>query len=127
MITTLQSGNYKLIETKNHIKVLYLDDKAYAWINAKNVGELLVLSRNPHKTDCVLGLGKYYLYDVEDEPYKFDLQHLELQIGDNAWQGYLLLSGLPGPTKKMARLVPTEEVITGTVESKQLFAAHRPI
>lgn len=37
MITVLKTGSYKLIETKWANKILYLDNKAYAWIDSKKV------------------------------------------------------------------------------------------
>lgn len=113
MISLKRSGHYKLIETKHHTKVLYLDKETYAWVEPVNIGEILVASRKLHKTDCVLSLGHYYLYDVVDEPFLSDQLHLELEVGENTWQGYLLLSGLPDMQKKRGRIIPTQEVITG--------------
>lgn len=113
MINLLKSGSYKLIETKHHTKVLYLDGKTYAWVEPANIGEMLVASRNLHKTDCVLSTGRYYLYDVDDEPFLSDQIHLELEVGSKQWQGYLLLSGLPDLEKKRGRIIPTQEIITG--------------
>lgn len=113
MITLTKSGSYKLIETKHHTKVLYLDDTAYAWIEPVNIGEILVVSHSVHKTDCVLSVGEYSMYEVDDETNLTDLIHLELEAGTKHWQGYLLLTGLPDETKKRARIVPTTEVITG--------------
>jgi hypothetical protein len=111
MITVLQNGSYKLIETKGHVKILMLDDKTYAWIVAKGIGEILVTSHSPHKADHILATGIYRLYDVEDEPHLSDQLHLELVVGENLWQGYLLLTGLPDDKKKRARIIPTTEVI----------------
>lgn len=112
MITLLQNGLYKLIETKHQNKVLYLDDDVYAWVEPKDIGEILITSRKVHKTDCVLAVGEYRLYGVEDEPALSDLTHLELEVGKGAWQGYLLLTGLPNELKARARIIPTREVIT---------------
>lgn len=112
MITVLQKGSYKLIETKGHVKILILDDKAYAWIAARGIGEILVTSHQPHKADCILASGIYRLYDVEDETRLSDHKHLELNLGERLWQGYLLLTGLPDDTKKRARIIPTHEVIS---------------
>lgn len=112
MITLLKTGHYKLIETKHHTKVLYLDKASYAWVEPKNIGEILVVSHTMHKTDCVLSVGTYKLYHVDDEPNLTDLNHLELSLGDNQWQGYLLLTGLPDDHKKRSRIVPTTEIIS---------------
>lgn len=112
MITLLNSGQYKLIETKHHTKILYLDKTAYAWIGAVNIGEILVASHRLHKTDYVLGCGQYRLYDVDNEPHLSDQLHLELEVGRQTWQGYLLLTGLPDDAKKSGRIIPTSEVIT---------------
>ncbi|MDQ5972738.1 MAG: hypothetical protein QG553_897 [Patescibacteria group bacterium] len=112
MIRLRANGIYKLIETQHHTKVLYLDQQVFAWVDAKGIGEILVASHNVHKSDCVLGLGRYRLYEVEDEAYASDLTHLELEVGGRYWQGYLLLSGLPNDQKIRGRIIPTREVIT---------------
>ncbi len=112
MITLMQKGEYRLIETKGEVKVLYLDDKSYGWIFANGIGEILVLSHSPHKADHVLAIGRYRLYDVDDDPKYSDNQHLELHVGDNSWQGYLLLTGLPTDAKTRSRIIPTHEVIS---------------
>ncbi len=112
MIRLKTKGFYKLIETKLHTKVLYLGRDVYAWVEPPSIGEMLVVSHSPHKTDCVLSLGEYRLYDVDDEPKLSDLQHLELEVGRGAWQSYLLLTGLPTDDKKRARIIPTVEFIT---------------
>ena len=42
MVRILESGKYKLIETWGHTKILQFNGKkSYAWIVAKNIGELL--------------------------------------------------------------------------------------
>ena len=116
MISLLHTGKYTLIETKHHTKMLYLDEVAYAWVEPKNSGEILVISHSIHKTDCILSIGDYKIYDVDDEPNLTDLEHLELEIGDSSWQGYLLLTGLPNDQKKRGRIVPTSEIITGKLK-----------
>lgn len=116
MITLTKNGMYKLIETKHNTKVLYLDNVAYAWIEPTAIGEILVASHKVHKSDCVLSIGEYRLYDVLDEPKLSDQLHLELSVGLKFWQGYLLLSGLPSSTHKRVRIIPTHEVIAGNPE-----------
>lgn len=115
MITLNRDGRYKLIETKANIKVLYLDNATYAWVEPVAIGEILVYSHTAHKADCVLSIGSYKLYTVKDEPKLSDHIHLELEVGEGQWQGYLLLSGLPDETHKRARIIPTHEVITSNV------------
>lgn len=112
MITLQKSGNHKLIETKKQTKILYLDDGVYAWVEPKEIGEILVISHKKHKTDCILSVGQYHIYDVKDESAISDNQHLELEVGRNVWQGYLLLTGLPDDEKKRTRIIPTDQVIT---------------
>src|SRR5579871_4491960 len=111
MITLTKRGLYKLIETKRHTKILCLDGEGFAWVEP-HIGELLVVTRKQHKTDCVLSMGRYSLYKVEDEISLSDHWHLELEVGLRAWQGYLLLSGLPNADKPKARIIPTTEIIT---------------
>jgi len=113
MITRIRNGFYKLIETKKQVKILYLDNDVYAWPETATYGEMLVVSHNPHKTDCILGMGHYNLYRVEDEPSISDNMHLELEAGKAIWQGYLLLTGLPDDHHKRGRIIPTPEIITG--------------
>ena len=113
MITLRRTGLYKLIETKKHTKVLYLDNDIYAWVEPVHIGEILVVSNKVHVSDCVLSIGNFCLYDVIDEPNLSDQLHLELEVGKDTWQGYLLLTGLPDDHKKRGRIIPTHEIITG--------------
>ena len=113
MIKLLKSGNHKLIETKHNTKVLYLDDDVYAWVEPPSIGEILVSSHETHRADCVLSVGAYHIFSVKNEPHLSDNMHLELEVGRNVWQGYLLLTGLPDENKKRARIIPTMEIITG--------------
>jgi hypothetical protein len=46
-----------------------------------------------------------------DEAHLTDQQHLELNVGDHTWQGYLLPTGLPTPDKKRVRIIATNEGI----------------
>jgi hypothetical protein len=113
MIQLLDQGNYHLVETKGHTKVLTLNKKKlFAWFNAKDIGDLLVASRTPHIAEKILAVGKYRLYDVKNEKTFTDLQHLELCVGNGLWQGYLLTSGLPKRDKRKSRIIPTKEIIT---------------
>lgn len=125
MITLLKDGNYRLIETKSNTKILYLDSHAYAWVEPRDIGEVLVSTRKPHRTDCSLAMGNYCLYDVKDEPYLTDLQHLELQYGKKAWQGYLLLVGLPDSKHKRRRIIPTDQIITGNPRFSEVMGFNR--
>lgn len=117
MITLLTSGLYKLMETKGQTKILYLDDTVYAWIQPADIGEILVASHKKHAADTLLAVGEYRLYDVRDEPRYSAHEHLELEVGNGVWQGYLLLTGLPTRAKKRRRIIPTTEVISGREHS----------
>lgn len=113
MVKLIREGTYQLIETKGQTKILTLDKKdKFAWVNAKDIGEILVTIHKAHDTDCVLSIGTYRIYEVKNEPKLADLTHLELSVGDGKWQGYLLLTGLPSDKKKRNRIIPTTEVIT---------------
>lgn len=112
MIKLIKSGRYTLYETKTKTKILELDNKTYVWINVEGIGEMLVISRNPHRTDDILSTGEYNLYKVKNEQDLVDLQHLELKVGDGVWQGYLLLTGLPNDKHKRARIIPTKETVS---------------
>ncbi len=112
MISTIKTGTYKLIETRHHTKILSLETDKYAWVEPPNIGEILVASYRSHKTDCVLSVGRFVLYSVDDEPSLADEMHLELEVGENIWQGYLLPTGLPSTSKRRSRIIPTSEVIT---------------
>lgn len=113
MIRITRKGIYKLIETKNHIKILFLDNDIYAWPSTKMYGEMLVTSHRLHKTDSVLSTGRYFIYSVKHEPNFSDHVHLELEVGPHRWQGYLLLTGLPDDHKSRCRIIPTLETISG--------------
>ncbi|PJE65519.1 hypothetical protein COU91_01240 [Candidatus Saccharibacteria bacterium CG10_big_fil_rev_8_21_14_0_10_47_8] len=112
MVKLLKDGEYKLVETKDHVKILMLDDAQLAWIAVNGTGEILVTSHNPHKVDYLLATGKYRLYEVKDEPKLVDQKHLELHVGRKKWQGYLLPTGLPTDKKKRARIIATKEIIS---------------
>lgn len=113
MIKLQQHGTYTLIETKKQTKILVLDEKqTFAWVTAKDIGEILVTSHKTHKADYILSIGNYRIYKVKDEPQYSDHVHLELSVGKNIWQGYLLLTGLPTNTDKRNRIIPTDEIIT---------------
>lgn len=115
MIKVMKEGRYQLFETKGHVKILTLDNKdSFAWINAADIGEILVTSHRKHTIGHILAQSRYRLYQVKDEPDLTDLLHLELYVGEGTWQGYLLTSGLPDDKKKRNRIIPTIEVITRT-------------
>lgn len=113
MITTIKKGYYHLIETRHKVKILYLDTIPYAWIPAKSIGEIIILSSTLHQTEKSLSMGRYIIYSVEDEPHLTDLEHLELEYAPDIWQGYLLPTGMPTIHKKISRIIPTYQVITG--------------
>lgn len=116
MITLQREGVYRLIESKGQTKILILDGKeTFAWVNAKDIGEILVSSHKTHKTDCILAVGHFRIYEVKDEPGLTDLIHLELSVGLGVWQGYLLPTGLPHAEKKRNRIIPTPEIITRSI------------
>lgn len=114
MIKLVKHGDYRLIETKNLTKVLFLNRRSiYAWVNTQGIGEILVTSHKTPGADYVLAVGKFRLYKVDNEEPKItDAWHLELSVGDGLWQGYLLPTGFPNNKKKRSRIVPTSEVIT---------------
>lgn len=127
MIRVAQEGFYKLIETKNQVKILYLDNDIFAWPETKQYGEMLVTSHRLHKTDCTLSVGHYYIYAVEDEERLIDNKHLELEVGLDKWQGYLLLTGLPDDRKIRARIIPTHEIISGNPRFKNHTEMHQTL
>lgn len=112
MIKLLKTGKYKLVATKDHKRMLYLDGQGYRWVYAEHIGDLFVFSKHKHAFGYMLASGEYRLYKVKDEPKLVDLVHLELALGDGAWQGYLLLTGLPTAKKLRSRVEPTREVIS---------------
>jgi hypothetical protein len=113
MLKVVQEGTYHLIETKGHTKILSLDkNRTFAWVNAADIGEILVTSHKSHIVDHLLAVGKYRLYSVIDEQKITDGLHLELFVGEGRWQGYLLPTGLPTDEKKRNRIIPTKETIT---------------
>lgn len=112
MIKLLQKGKYRLVATKDHKRLLYLGTQGYQWVYAEHIGDLLVFSKHAHKFNYLLSAGEYRIYKVKNEPKLVDLEHLELQIGQRSWQGYLLLTGLPTRSKLRSRIEPTGEVIS---------------
>lgn len=114
MIKLLTKGTYDLFVTKGGRKVLALNGESYIWITLKKIGQVLVASQKSHLPHYILASGTYNLYKVADEPDLVDLEHLELSIGDIQWQGYLLPTGLPTPSNARNRIIPCDEVISGS-------------
>lgn len=115
MIKLVDSGIYELVQTVNQAKVLTLHGrKHYAWINAQNIGEILVATKKLHKISYIISSGKFRLYEVRDEPEFTDLFHLELLVEGGKWQGFILPTKLPTLADNKNRIIPTDELITKT-------------
>lgn len=113
MLQVTGSGTYKLIETKDNIKILFIDDKnAYSWKNANCSGDLVYLKLDTDKICCFLSVGNWRLYEIKDEPGLTNGNHFELNVGKGKWQGYLLPKGFPTPLNKRAHISQTSEIIT---------------
>ena len=119
MIKLLKSGNYKMTVQKDEHKIIVLDNQGYHWDTAKGIGEILTLCKTPHKEDHTLVQGNFKLFEVKNEPKLVDLQHLELSVGKNKWQGYLLLTGLPNKNKLRSRIIATKELIKNVTSKKK--------
>ncbi len=114
MIKLIQKGKYQLLETKNQTKILILDNsekQTFAWVNLKNIGEILVTSHKNHITDTILSLGNYKLFLVKNEPNLVDTYHLELSVGFGKIQPYFLPTGLPDNKDKRNRIIPAKEKV----------------
>lgn len=120
MIKLIKSGRYKLIRTKHYVKILYLDKDAFAWIEPPKIHELLVTTHRQHKTDCLLSVGRYNLYDLKDDQRFSSHLRLELEVGEGQWQGYLLLNGLPTDQKIRCGIIPAHDVVTGSVKNIEI-------
>jgi len=127
MIVLLRSGIYSLAETKQSTKILYLDKTGYALIEPLPFGSMLVLIRRAQQDRQLLSTGNYRLYDVTNEPHLADEPHLELEVGDDQWQGYLLPTGLPDDTHPRRRIIATHELITHHIQNKLAIARPVPL
>lgn len=117
MIKLIKHGKYRLIEAKKQTKILMLDGGMnYVLGPIKNAVRILVASYKSHKTDIILSEGSYRLYRVRNESNFTDQVHLELLVGRNKWQGYLLPTNLPNKNKRKKRIIPTKEIISQTIE-----------
>lgn len=112
MIQLVGRGGYVLTGTRHGARLLRLQRRVYAWIVTPRIGALLVYSSVPHVQREVLSAGNYRLYDVISEPHLSDQLHLELELGNGKWQGYLLPTGLPDRAHIRRRIIPTHEVIS---------------
>lgn len=106
-----EQGQYALFQTKRNTKVLKLNDNYYVWLFIKNIGNILIKTKSTLQSTNILSTGRFYLFDVKDEPDYIDLLHLELGIGENLYQGYLLPRGLPKKSNEKHKIIPTKEVI----------------
>jgi hypothetical protein len=112
MITQLQSGDYRLVETRSATKILILDElEAFAWVRAETIGQILVYTKKDYSDETTLATGQYHLYNVVDEPEHSDHIHLDLEVGHFEWQGYILLTGLPSQDHPRTRIIPTHELM----------------
>lgn len=125
MMRLCRSGTYKLIETRRNIRILYLNNTAYAWIEPWSNKEILVISRRSHITDCILSMGSFRLYDVKDELRLPGKQLLTLEVGADIWQGYLLPTGLPTARRKRVRILIAHQVVIGSVAFSD--SARKPV
>lgn len=117
MIKLLKEGTYLLGESKKHTRFLYLDKTCYVWVIVLSIGDILSKAVHTHEPATVLSKGRYKLYDIKNEPDLVDLKHLELEVEDGEWQGYLLLTGLPRGKKRRSRIVPTTEKVADYMEA----------
>lgn len=118
MIRLIQQGEYELIESKSHTTLLVLDNrKVYAWIHAKAIGEILVTAKTEHTFGHLLAIGNYRVYKIDDDLQFSDQVHLELSVGRDRWQGYLLPKGLPTKEKKRNRIIPTKEIVSKNISN----------
>lgn len=116
MVKLVRQGTYSLIETKHMIRVLNLDDdRTFIWINAEKLGDVLIPSNFSHKASQLISRGNYRLYEVKNEPKLTSNNHFELFIGNGKWQGYLLPAGLPEGESKENKIIPTQEIITRSI------------
>lgn len=113
MIKILDSGNYKLVETKKNVKALMLDDKSvFLWRNTGCNGNLEYIKLDPNQICCLFSANNYRLYDVVNEPDLKNGIHLELYAGKRRWQAYLLTKGLPTVKTKKKPITNIDEVIS---------------
>ena len=102
----VKAGVYTLIETPKGTKILTLNKNyVYAWIRTDKMGEMLVWSKNPHRTYDTLALGRFRLYELDSTPY-YTRQFLELEVGRSSWQSYVLPAGLPYEGKWRSKIIP---------------------
>lgn len=112
MITVIDRGSYCLLENKKQGKMLIFDGKKSYSI--KDYGSLKKIYFNPLrnvKNDCLLCMGNFRLYKVSNEEHLSSNFHLELNIGQGQWQGYLLPKGLP-KNRTINKIIPTQELIS---------------
>lgn len=115
MISVLKRGEYKILEAKNNIRILILDNKeVFEWNSQAKNGEISISSYKNNQDDNLLSVGNYRLYNVEDETDYIGQKHLELQVGCGYWQGYLLPKDLPKKNKESNVIIPTKELLTKT-------------
>lgn len=113
MITLRETGLYRLTETPHRMKLLSLSRHGkFILTGIEGIGDILAVTRRPHRVHAVLSAGEYRIYSVDDEPKLSDQLHMELEVGREQWQGYLLPTGLPEGEKLRSRIIPTTERVT---------------
>lgn len=127
MISIINRGQYRLIETTEKKRILILNNKdTFAWFNVGNAGEIIERFYGKIQEENTLAEGSYRLYHVHYEEKLTPEIHLELFVGEGKWQGYLLPEGLPVSTKKQEKqypITPTKELITKVMVGEQFGAS----
>lgn len=111
MIQVIKHGAYQLNEADNSYKIIILDNSKFLSWNPLS-GEIIDSTKSKPQSNSTLSIGKYFLYNVENEKELTNCLHLELLLGKRKWQAYVLPLGLPTKKQKNTKIIPTTEVIT---------------
>jgi hypothetical protein len=117
MITVIKRGKYQLCEIGNKKTLLCLGSvKRFLW--ETSFLKFFDSSNSTIENKKVKSQGKFFLYDVQNEPKFTSSQHLEMLVEKNAWQGYLLPQGLPNKNTISKNIFPVQELITTSLKAK---------
>lgn len=113
-INIKRRGQYELFETTRNHQILVLDgNDYYAFVEGK-FGPVIVKSDSDHQKDSTISQGDYVLFIAKDDPnWRDNVEHLELQQGEDAYKMFILPNGFPTEQDHQKKLVESDETVSG--------------
>lgn len=113
-INVKRKGQYELFETTKSHQILVLDGTDYYAFIEGEYGPIIVKSDSDHQKDNTISQGEYVLFIAKDDPnWRDNVEHLELQQGEDTYKTYILPNGFPTERNHQKKLVESDETVSG--------------